>query len=113
MEIVIQYFVNSLNMHENVAEGKIKIEDIPEADEWVECIDKTAYQTCNNNRIQLKKSDTNQHTGFIIESNDITALSCIGWAIEKHLDDIPSELRPTFQKILEDTRIKKENLERS
>jgi hypothetical protein len=112
MEIVIQYSDNSLNMHENVAEGKIEI-DIPEADEWVERIGKTAYEMCNNIRIQLKKSDTNQHTGFIIESNDTTALSCIGWAIEKHLDDIPSGLRPTFQKILEDTRIKKENLERS
>lgn len=62
---------------------------------------------CNNNRIQLKKSDTNQYTGFIIESNDSTALACIGWAIEKHLDDIPFTLKPSFQKILEDTRIKK------
>jgi hypothetical protein len=96
-------------MHVNVDTDKIEI-DVPEADEWVERIGKTAYEMCNNNRIQLKKSDTNQHTGFII---DTTALSCIGWAIEKHLDDIPSELKPTFQKILEDTRIKKENLERS
>ena len=112
MEIVIQYSDNSLNMHENVAEGKIEI-DIPEADEWVERIGKTAYEMYNNNRIQLKKSDTNQHTGFIIESNDTMALSCIGWAIEKHLDDIPSKLRSSFQKILEDTRIKKENLERA
>ena len=55
MEIVIQYFVNSLNMHENVAEGKIGI-DILEADEWVERIGRTAYEMCNNNRIQLKKS---------------------------------------------------------
>jgi hypothetical protein len=90
MEIVIHYFDNSLNMHENVAEGKIEI-DILEADEWVERIGKTAYEMYNNNRIQLKKSDTNQHTGFIIESNDTTALSCIGWAIEKYFDDIPSE----------------------
>jgi hypothetical protein len=60
MEIVIQYFVNSLNMHENVAEGKIKI-DIPEADEWVECIDKTAYQTCNNNRIQNHTAEKIRH----------------------------------------------------
>ncbi|HZA70231.1 MAG TPA: hypothetical protein VE548_11080 [Nitrososphaeraceae archaeon] len=67
----------------------------------------------NNNRIKLKTSETGQHTGFIIESNDSTALSCIGWAIEKYLDAIPSKLKPTFQQILEDTRAKKENLERS
>jgi NAD(P)-dependent dehydrogenase (short-subunit alcohol dehydrogenase family) len=36
-----------------------------------------------------------------------------GGAIEKHLDAIQSKLKPSFQKILEDTRIKKENLERS
>jgi hypothetical protein len=47
-------------MHENVAEGKIKI-DIPEADEWVECIDKTAYQTCNNNRIQNHTAEKIRH----------------------------------------------------
>jgi hypothetical protein len=50
MEIVIQYFNNSLNMHESVAEGKIEI-DILEVDEWVERIGKTAYEMCNNNRI--------------------------------------------------------------
>jgi hypothetical protein len=98
-------------MQENVDEGKIEI-DIREADEWVERIGKTAYEVCNNNRIQLKKSDTNQHTGFIIESNDTTALSCIGWAIEKYLDDIPSKLRPTFQEILDDVKSRKEDLER-
>jgi hypothetical protein len=99
-------------MQENIAEGKIGV-DIPEADEWVERIGKTAYEMLNNNRIKLKTSETNQHTGFIIESNDATALSCIGWAFEKHLDEIPSKLKPTFQQILEDTKIKKENLERS
>jgi len=96
-------------MQENVAEGKIEI-DIPEADEWVERIGKTAYEMCNNNHIQLKASETGQNTGFIIES---AALGYIGWAIEKYLDEIPSQLKPTFQKILEDIRIKKENLERS
>jgi hypothetical protein len=65
------------------------------------------------NRIKLKTSETGQHTNCIIESNDAGALGCIGWAIERHLDAIPSKLRPTFRKILEDTRIKKENLERS
>jgi hypothetical protein len=68
-------------MHVNVDTDKIEI-DVPEADEWVERIGKTAYEMCNNNRIQMKKSETNQHTGFIIESNDTTALSCIGWAID-------------------------------
>src|ERR687891_1593294 len=99
-------------MHENVAKGKIEI-DILEADEWVERIGKTAYEMLNNERIKLKTSETGQNTGFIIESDDSTALSCIGWTIEKYLDAIPSRLKPTFQQILEDTRAKKENLERS
>ena len=92
-------------MHENVAEGKIEI-DIPEADEWVERIGETAYKMCNNNRIKPKTSDSGQFTDLIIESNDTTALSCVGWAIEKHLDDIPSKLRPTFQKILENVGLR-------
>jgi len=65
--------------------------------EWVERIGKTVYEICNDparNRIKLNE----QHTGFIMESNDSTAWSCIGWAIEKHLNDIPSKLTPTFQK---------------
>ena len=45
-------------------------------------------------------------------SNDVGALGCIGWAIE-HLNDIPSKLKPVFRKILDETRAKKENLERS
>ena len=93
-------------MQENIAEGKIGV-DIPEADEWVERIGKTAYEMLNNNRIKLKTSETNQHTGFIIESNDATALSCIGWAFEKHLDEIPSKLKPTFQQILKIQKSKK------
>ena len=68
-------------MQENIAAGKIEI-DIREADEWVERIGNTAYEMCNNNRIKLKTSHINQYTGFIIESNDSAALSCIGWAIE-------------------------------
>jgi hypothetical protein len=99
-------------MQENIAAGKIEI-DIREADEWVERIGKTAYEMCNNNRIKLKTSDSNKCTGLIIESNDSAALSCIGWAIEKHFDEIPSQLKPTFQKILDDVKVKKENLERS
>lgn len=74
--------------------GKIEI-DVPEANEWVERIGKTAYEMLNNNRIKLK-TETSQRTGFI-KSNDSAALSCIGWTIEKYLDDIP-KLRPIFQK---------------
>jgi len=48
-----------------------------------------------------------------MESNDAGALRCLGWAIERHLDTIPSNLRPTFQKILNDTKAKKDDLERS
>jgi hypothetical protein len=51
--------------------------------------------------------------GFIIESNDAGALGCIGLAIERHLDAISPQLKPIFQKILDETKTKKENLERS
>jgi hypothetical protein len=80
--------------------------------EWVERIGKRVCKISNEparNRIELNE----QHTGFIMESNDSTALSSIGWAIEKHLNEIPSKLKPTFQNILEDTRTRKVNLERS
>jgi hypothetical protein len=40
-------------------------------------------------------------------------LGCVGWTIERHLDDIPSKLKPKFKKILDDTEAKKDNLERS
>ena len=93
-------------MHENIAEDQIEI-DVPGADEWVERIGKTAYKMCNNDRIKLKTSETGQHIGFIIKSNDSTVLSCIDWAIEKHIDEIPSKLKPTFQQILEDTKTKR------
>lgn len=99
-------------MHENIAEDKIGI-DIPEAEEWIERIGKTAYEMCNNNRIELKTSESGHDTGLIIKSNDSAPLSYVGYAIEQHLDEIPSKLRPSFQKILEDVKAKKENLERS
>jgi hypothetical protein len=54
-----------------------------------------------------------QHAAFIIESNDAGVLESLGWVIERHLDNIPSKLKPTFQKILDDTKAKKDNLERS
>jgi hypothetical protein len=71
------------------------------------------YDDPNCNRIKLKTSDNGRHTGFIIESNDAGALGCIGWAIERHLDVIPPTLKPIFHKILEDTKTRKDNLERS
>jgi hypothetical protein len=101
-------------MHENVAEEKDVIEiDIPEAEEWIERIGKTAYELCNNNnRIRLK-TEFGHGTGLILKSNDSAALSYIGYAIERHLDEIPSKLRPSFLKILDDVKARKENLERS
>ena len=38
-------------------------------------------------------------------------LGYLGWAIEQHLDSIPSNLKPTFQEILDDLKARKENLE--
>lgn len=84
--------------------------DITDDHEWVERIAKTAGEICDDptgNRIKLNE----QHTGLIIESNDAGALGCIGWAIEQHLNEIPSKLKPTFQKILDETKAKKEYLE--
>ena len=43
----------------------------------------------------------------------LPVLGCIGWAIEQHLDSIPSNLKPNFQKILDVVKARKENLERS
>jgi hypothetical protein len=107
------------NMHVNSDEDKIEI-DITnthnELNNWIERIGKTANEICNDpnyNRIKLKTSDNGRHIGFIIESNDAGALGCIGWAIERHLDVIPAKLKPTFQKIVEDTKTRKDNLERS
>jgi hypothetical protein len=48
-----------------------------------------------------------------MESNDAGTLCCIGWTIEKHLDIIPPKLKPTFHKIVEDAKTRKDNLERS
>lgn len=98
-------------MHLSADKTKLEI-DITDAPEWVERIANTANEICDDsdgNRIKLN----GQHTGFIIESNDAGALGCIGWAIERHLDDIPSKLKPTFEKILDDTKARKEDLERS
>ena len=82
-------------MHVDVDKSKIEI-DMSKDREWVERIGKTVYEICNDparNRIKLNE----RHTGFIMESNDSTALSSMGWAIEKHLNEIPSKLMPAFQ----------------
>jgi hypothetical protein len=79
--------------------GKSKIETMSEEHEWVERIGKTAYAMCNDptrNRIKLNE----QHTGFIMEFNDAAGLGYLGWAIEQHLNNIPTKLKPTFQQIL-------------
>lgn len=96
------------------SEDKEKIEiDLTNDDhEWVERIAATANEICEDpagNRIKLNE----KHTSFIMECNDAGALGYLGWAIERHLSDIPSKLKPTFQKILEDIKAKKEDLERS
>jgi hypothetical protein len=98
-------------MHLSADKSKLEI-DITHDHKWVEIIGKTANEICNDlSRNSIKLNE--QHTGFIIESNDAAALGCIGWAIERHLNDIPSKLKPKFKKILDDTEAKKDNLERS
>jgi hypothetical protein len=79
-------------MDVNLEKSKIEIAT-SEDHEWVERIGKTAYERCNDptrHRIKLNE----QHTGFILESNEAAVLGCLGWAIEP----IPSQLKPTFQK---------------
>jgi hypothetical protein len=79
--------------------------------EWIKRMGKTAYEICNNiDRDRIKLNE--QHTGFTMESND-AVLGCIGWAIEQHINSIPSSLKPTFQKILDDIQDRKEISERS
>ena len=65
-----------------------------------------------NNRIKLRTSDNDQRMGFILDSNEAMALGHIGWAIEKHLDEIQSKLSPTFREILDKVKTRKEDLER-
>ena len=99
------------NVHKSDDKEKVEI-DITDNHEWVERLGKTANEICddpNYNRIKLNK----EHTGFIVESNDSGALGCIGWAIERHLDAIPSNLKPIFQRILDEVKTRKEYLERS
>ncbi len=62
------------------SEDKAKIEiDITDDDhEWVERIGKTAYEICNDparNRLKLNE----QHTGFIMESNETIGMAWMGY----------------------------------
>jgi hypothetical protein len=57
--------------------------------------------------LKLKTTDTGLNTGFNIESNDAAALGYIGWAIERHLDEVPSKVRPIFQKFWKIQELKK------
>ena len=60
-----------------------------------ERISKTAYEICNDPaRHPIKLNE--QHTGFILESNDTAVLGCLGWAIKQHLDTIPSKAKANF-----------------
>ena len=65
-------------MHASTNREKIEIDITDDDHEWIERIGKTAYKICkelDHNRIKLN----DQHTGFIIETNDAAALGCIGW----------------------------------
>ncbi len=98
-------------MHLFVDKSKIEIV-MSENYEWVERIGKTEYEICNDparDRIKLNE----QHTGYFLESNDTAVLGWLGWTIKQHLDTIPSKLKLTFQKILDDNKARKDNLERS
>jgi hypothetical protein len=100
------------NIHKSEDKEKLVIEITEDNEEWVEKIGRAVYNKCNEldrNRIKLNE----QHTGFIIESNDAAVLGYIGWAIEQYLVSMPSKLKPTFQKILDDVKVRKEKLERS
>jgi hypothetical protein len=98
-------------MHLSADKTKLEI-DITDDQEWVERIAKAANEICDNSDADRIKMNE-QHTGFIVESNDAGALGCIGWAIERHLVDIPSKLRPKVKKIVEEIKAKKDDLERS
>jgi hypothetical protein len=100
------------NIHKSGDKEKIVINITDDDHEWVERIGKTAYEICNDPARNLIKLNE-QRTDFIMESNDAAVLGCIGWAIEQHLNDIPSRLKPNIQKILDDIKARKENLERS
>lgn len=70
------------------------------------------YEICNDPaRNRMKLND--QYTGSILESNDAAVLGCLGWAIEQHLNYIPTKLKLNFQHLLNDIKAGKENSKRS
>jgi hypothetical protein len=90
----------------------MEIDILNELDEWVERIGKTANEICSDPDCKLNMSENRQPAGFM-GSNDSGALGYLGWAIERYLDAIPHQLKPIFQKILNDTKTRKDNLERA
>ena len=71
--------------------------------EWVERIGKTAYNlACNC-----------VNDDYIVKSTDPDLLGRIELAIKQHLEIMPSNLRPTFQQMLDDIKARKEDLQRS
>jgi hypothetical protein len=91
---------------------KLMIEITDDDHKWIERIGKTAYEICNSQTRDRTKLNE-QNSGLIIESNDAAVLGCLGWVIEQNVNDIPTNLKPTFQQILDDVKARKENLERS
>jgi hypothetical protein len=80
----------------NVYKSKIEI-DTTDDHEWVEIIGKTANEICNDPDCYRINE---QLAGFIIDSDDAGVSESLGWAIERHLNDIPTKLKLTFRKIL-------------
>ncbi|MPZ06842.1 MAG: hypothetical protein GEU26_10600 [Nitrososphaeraceae archaeon] len=105
---------------DKIAQDLMKmVSDDPTSDlkGWIERIGKTAKEICNDpdcKRIKLKTSENGQDIGFdFTDENDVGAMDCVIRAIERHIDSIPIDIKPTFQKIVDDYKSKKENLERS
>jgi hypothetical protein len=83
---------------------------------WLEIIGKTAKELCNDpdcKRIKLKMSEDGVNITYIFDENDTEAMNCIIKAIETHYDSLPIGLQPTFKKIVEDIKTKKQNSEKT
>jgi hypothetical protein len=77
-----------------------KSEQTDDDQEWIERIGKTVYElacNCTDN-------------DFIVKSSDPVLRECVGLAIERHLEAMPSKLRPIFEQMLADIKARKENL---
>jgi hypothetical protein len=53
--------------------------------------------------------DNGQHSGFVLGENDSEAFGCMGRAIDRHMDAIPSHLKPIFRKILDNIKARIQN----